>query len=91
MTPKTPTRAHPAKSDRFDFAIAGAGVSGLYTAWRLLEDARARRAKPPSIAIFESGERTGGRLLTWLPAGRKGGLRAELGACGLPKDYYLGW
>lgn len=55
-------------------AIIGGGVSGLYAGWRL------RQARPnQSVAIFEESGRTGGRLLTWLPYGKQGGLRAELG------------
>jgi monoamine oxidase len=87
----TPTRAYPGSSGRLDFAIAGAGVSGLYTAWRLLKDAEARGAQAPSIAVFESSERTGGRLLTWLPAGPRGGLRAELGGMRYIPEQELVW
>jgi monoamine oxidase len=78
-------------SGRLDFAIVGGGVSGLYTAWRLLVDARERGAAPPSIAVFESGARTGGRLLTWLPAGPGGGLRAELGGMRFFSQQELVW
>ena len=87
----TSTHGDPATSGRLDFAIAGAGVSGLYTAWRLLLDARERGVDPPSIAIFESGDRTGGRLLTWLPAGPTGGLRAELGGMRFIPAQQLVW
>ncbi|MDQ3933283.1 MAG: FAD-dependent oxidoreductase [Actinomycetota bacterium] len=66
-------------SGRLDYAIAGAGVSGLYTAWRLSRHAQERGAPAPSIAVYESGDRIGGRLLTWLPMGKSAGLRAELG------------
>jgi monoamine oxidase len=78
-------------SAQFDYAIAGGGVSGLYTAWRLLLDARDRGVAPPSIAIFESADRTGGRLLTWLPAGPDGGLRAELGGMRFMPQQELVW
>jgi monoamine oxidase len=74
-----------------DFAIVGGGVSGLYTAWRLLVDAQERGAAAPSIAIFEAGTRTGGRLLTWLPAGPGGGLRAELGGMRFFAQQALVW
>jgi protoporphyrinogen oxidase len=74
-------------SARLDFAIVGGGVSGLYTAWRLLKS-----GVPASlIAIFEMGERTGGRLLTWLPAGADGGLRAELGGMRFFSQQELVW
>jgi monoamine oxidase len=64
--------------DRVDFAIAGGGVSALYAAWRILEDADRNGRPRPSVALFEMGDRTGGRLLTWLPK-PGAGLRAELG------------
>jgi monoamine oxidase len=74
-----------------DYAIVGGGVSGLYTAWRLLVDANERGVDPPSVAIFEAGPRTGGRLLTWLPAGQGGGLRAELGGMRFFSQQELVW
>jgi monoamine oxidase len=73
-----------------DYAIAGGGVSGLYTAWRLLADARKKGRPAPSITIYEAGERTGGRLLTWLPMGDVG-LRAELGGMRFIKDQLIVW
>ena len=43
----------------YDFAIVGAGVSGLYTAYNILKD------KPHSkILILEASDKTGGRLHT---------------------------
>jgi monoamine oxidase len=78
-------------SGRLDYAIAGAGVSGLYTAWRLLADARKKGRPKPSITIYESGSRIGGRLLTWLPHGPGVGLRAELGGMRFIKDQLLVW
>lgn len=41
-----------------DIAIAGAGVSGLYSAWRLVEAG----IDPSDIAVYEFSERIGGRL-----------------------------
>lgn len=41
-----------------DTAIIGGGVSGLYSAWRLVRSGIDGR----SIAVFEGSERTGGRL-----------------------------
>lgn len=78
-------------SGRLDHAIVGGGVSGLYTAWRLLTDAQERGLPPPSIAIFEMGERVGGRLLTWLPLGTDGGLRAELGGMRFFEQQEMVW
>jgi phytoene dehydrogenase-like protein len=74
-------------SARLDYAVVGGGVSGLYTAWRLLGSG----VPASSIAIFEMGERTGGRLLTWLPAGANGGLRAELGGMRFFSQQELVW
>ena len=74
-------------SARLDYAIVGGGVSGLYTAWRLLGSG----VPASSIAIYEMGERTGGRLLTWLPAGANGGLRAELGGMRFFSQQELVW
>jgi lysine 2-monooxygenase len=45
-----------------DIAIVGAGVAGLYTAWRLLRSSEPE--KRPKIVIFESATRIGGRLKT---------------------------
>jgi monoamine oxidase len=70
-------------SEHLDFAIVGAGVSGLYTAWRLLLDNPAR-----TVRIFEMSERYGGRLLTWRP---DGGLQAELGGMRFFEQQQLVW
>lgn len=66
-----------AKPDQLDVAVVGGGISGLYTAWRLLRAPKGERRK--RVAVFEGSDRVGGRLLTWLPHGDDGGLRAELG------------
>lgn len=42
-----------------DLAVVGAGVSGLYTAWRV---AREAKGEARNIAVFEATDRTGGRL-----------------------------
>ena len=44
-----------------DVAVVGAGVAGLYVAWRLLLDP-AYATK--SIALFDTAERVGGRILS---------------------------
>jgi len=44
-----------------DVAIIGAGVSGLYTGWRLKTHSNTRNLK---TAIFEMSNRVGGRLHT---------------------------
>src|SRR5215475_8837471 len=46
-----------------DVAIVGAGVSGLYTAWRLLSD---RDSPANNVRVFEGGDYVGGRLLSVL-------------------------
>jgi monoamine oxidase len=47
------------RHDKVEVAIVGGGVAGLYAAWRL---AGAEGFPPKTIAIFEAGERLGGRL-----------------------------
>src|ERR671922_1122209 len=50
-------------SDRvLDYAIVGAGISGIYSAWRLKTSNR-----ETSVELFEAGDRLGGRLLTVVP------------------------
>jgi len=66
-------------------------VSGLYAAWRLLKSAKESGLQPPRVAVFELGERIGGRLLTWLPAGSAAGLRAELGGMRFFEEQKLVW
>ena len=85
-----PERArHPAAgNDVIDVAVVGAGVSGAYTAWRLLgpdaddspalEELRRRRGGPLVVNVFEGSERVGGRLLSVTPPGLPH-LHAELG------------
>lgn len=59
---------------RLPVAIIGGGIAGLYAGWRLRE-----AQSQQEVAIFEGSGRTGGRLLSWLPYGERGGVRAELG------------
>jgi monoamine oxidase len=86
----TAKQGNPTISGPVQYAIVGAGVSGLYTAWRLVCD-RQQAGPPPSAAIFEASKRVGGRLLTWLPRGRTGGLRAELGGMRFLEQQELVW
>jgi monoamine oxidase len=61
-------------SDRvLDYAIVGAGISGIYSAWRLRDSNR-----ETSIELFEASDRLGGRLLTVVPPGIPS-ARVELG------------
>lgn len=46
-----------------DTAIIGAGVGGLYSAWRL-SSAKESKAKARDVHVFEMGDRIGGRLFT---------------------------
>jgi len=55
-------------NDILDVAIVGAGVSGVYSAWRLITELP-HAGGPPHIAVFESSERVGGRLLSVSPPG----------------------
>lgn len=58
-----------------DVAIIGAGVSGLYAGWRLLQDPPSKlssstpKGLPPNIQVFEMSQRIGGRLLSVVPPG----------------------
>lgn len=66
------TKVQLAASDDFDVAVIGAGMSGLYTAWRMASEWRASpklaklaAARPNGqlrICIIESSNRIGGRL-----------------------------
>lgn len=47
----------------YKVAIVGAGVSGLYTAWRLCVDTKTY--DPKDVVVLEASDRTGGRLRTW--------------------------
>jgi monoamine oxidase len=60
-------------NDILDVAIVGGGVSGVYSAWRLLKD-----GKMKNVAVFEASERIGGRLLS-VPAPKIPNMVAELG------------
>jgi len=43
-------------------AVIGAGVSGIYSAWRLAVDGG--KLSPNDVSVFEFGNRVGGRLET---------------------------
>jgi len=47
-----------------DVAVIGAGIGGLYTAWRLLTGCSREGGVAPKVCIFEASARTGGRILT---------------------------
>lgn len=83
--------ADAASPQQIDVAIAGGGVSGLYTAWRILRAAKELGRPTPRVVVYEMSERVGGRLLTWLPAGPGKGLRAELGGMRFFETQQLVW
>ena len=60
--------------DTLGTAIVGAGVGGLYTAWRLLYCGE----PPGSISVFEASARVGGRLWSLTMPGTSG-IAAEFG------------
>lgn len=62
-----------------DVVVVGGGVSGLYTAWRLLTGFPQRRGKQIKVLVLERSHRIGGRLLTWRPFPDNTELHAELG------------
>jgi protoporphyrinogen oxidase len=58
---------------RYDVAVIGGGISGVYTAWRL------KQADPTlNIALFEYSDRIGGRLYSYPMPGMPH-IKAELG------------
>jgi len=56
-----------------DVAIIGGGISGVYSAWRLLTDGGRK-----SVTVFEADNHIGGRLLSVTPPGIEN-MVAELG------------
>lgn len=68
------SKARPhAQAEEIDIAIIGAGVSGVYSAWRLNQADPSRK-----IVVFEASDRVGGRLLSVRPPGIDN-MVAELG------------
>jgi hypothetical protein len=69
-----------------DVAVVGGGVSGIYSAWRLLTDGKAKQ-----ITVFEASDHIGGRLLS-IPPPKIPNMVAELGGMRiLPKVQPLIW
>ena len=69
--------APDSNGEMLDVAIVGAGVSGVYTGWRLLTDPPPVRPVP-TVHVFEQSQRIGGRLLSVEPPGIPG-VFCELG------------
>jgi len=72
---------HGHKELKLDVAIVGAGISGLYSGWRLRTgqfSSGPYRSTRPQTHVFELSERVGGRLLTAFLAGMWH-VRCELG------------
>ncbi|MHB8272769.1 flavin monoamine oxidase family protein [Bradyrhizobium sp.] len=65
-----------------DVAVVGAGVSGVYSAWRLASS----RGSGAGICVFETGTRIGGRLLSVTPPGIPN-ARVELGGMRFMKGH----
>lgn len=72
-----------------DVVVVGGGVSGLYTAWRLLTGSPKRHGK--RIKVLELSHRIGGRLLTWRPFPDNTELHAELGGMRFFSQQKLLW
>jgi monoamine oxidase len=56
------------ESGILDVAIIGGGISGVYSAWRLVSSQPGKRR----VALFEGSQRVGGRLLSATPPGMPG-------------------
>jgi len=67
-------KTSPAPVTKLDTAIIGGGCSGAYSAWRLQQTC----GKTRSIALFEYGDRIGGRLYTVTLPGLPN-VKAEVG------------
>ncbi len=68
-----------AEQSSLDVAIIGAGVSGLYTGWRLIAPEFVGSDTPPTTAIFEMDQRIGGRLWSANDLPGLPGVSAEIG------------
>lgn len=69
-----------------DVAVIGAGIGGLYSAWRLATAGREAGVRPGRVCVFEASARAGGRILSLrgkdaLPKGYDG-YTVDMGTCG---------
>lgn len=51
-------------NENVDIAVIGAGISGLYAAYRIASSFEGIDRKRPSLAVYDATERVGGRLLS---------------------------
>lgn len=70
-----------------DVAVVGAGIGGLYAAWRLATAGGKVGVRPHRVCVFEATARMGGRILTLrgkeaLPEGYDG-YTVDMGALGV--------
>jgi monoamine oxidase len=70
--------------DILNTAVVGAGVAGLYTAWRVLGSGQ----PPGGIAVFEAAKRVGGRLFS-VDMPDTSGIAAEFGSMRFPAGQSL--
>jgi len=89
MKRKHPMETSSANDDFLDVAIIGGGISGVYSAWRLMTSdlsqsdvlskmAAARPDKKLRVGVYEGSDRIGGRLLSLTPPDMPH-IRCELG------------
>src|SRR5271154_5004437 len=80
------------QASSLDVLVVGGGVSGLYTAWRILTGVpRAGHQHPGKrVVVLELSGRTGGRLLTWRPFQDKA-LHGELGGMRFFRQQEMVW
>jgi monoamine oxidase len=86
-TPEPAAQPALEPADDLDVAVIGGGIGGLYAAWRLLEHV-APNSRPPRVALFEAGERLGGRLYSVTPSVTPH-LHAEMGGMRYGSDHPL--
>jgi len=83
----------PQNPKHVDVVIVGGGVSGLYTAWRILtgKPQDGEGVHRPSVTVLELSKRIGGRLLTWRPFPDNTALHGELGGMRFFSQQQLVW
>jgi monoamine oxidase len=87
QTQEPAAQSAPEPADDLDVAVIGGGIGGLYAAWRLLERG-APDSRPPRVALFEAGDRLGGRLYSVTPSVTPH-LHAEMGGMRYGSDHPL--